>query len=88
MDVSQAYRVIGVAIVDRFVSDVDSGRICLQNQDTCFMAKILAAQINQLPEDPALRAALEYLCSESNKLYNCTVYLARQLYFRRCIVAG
>ncbi len=46
------------------------------------MAKILAAQINQLPEDPALRAALEYLCSESNKLYNCTVYLARQLYFK------
>ena len=46
------------------------------------MAKIFAAQINQLPDIPELQAALEYLCRESNKLYNCTVYLARQLYFK------
>ncbi|NES66039.1 MAG: transposase, partial [Okeania sp. SIO2D1] len=25
---------------------------------------------------------LEFLCYESNKLYNCTLYLARQLYFK------
>lgn len=46
------------------------------------MAKSFAAQINRLPDEPQLRAALEYLCSESNKLYNCTLYLARQLFFK------
>lgn len=46
------------------------------------MAKTFAAQVNQLPEDPPLRAALEYLCTTSNNLYNCTVYLGRQLYFK------
>ncbi|WP_084639485.1 RNA-guided endonuclease TnpB family protein [Geitlerinema sp. PCC 9228] len=29
-----------------------------------------------------MSAALEYLCRESNKLYNCTLYLARQLDFK------
>jgi len=46
------------------------------------MAKTFAAQVNRLPGSPELKAALEYLCRESNKLYNCTVYLARQLYFK------
>ena len=46
------------------------------------MAKTFAAQINRLPDEAELSAALEYLCRESNKLYNCTVYLARQLYFK------
>ena len=46
------------------------------------MVKTFAAQVNRLPEDRELSAALEYLCRESNKLYNCTVYLARQLYFK------
>jgi putative transposase len=46
------------------------------------MAKTFAAQVNRLPDSPGLGAALEYLCRESNKLYNCTVYLARQLYFK------
>lgn len=46
------------------------------------MAKTFAAQVNQLPDAPDLRAALEFLCSESNKLYNSTLYLARQLYFK------
>ncbi len=46
------------------------------------MTKTFTAQINRLPDDAELRAALEYLCKESNKLYNCTVYLARQLYFK------
>ncbi len=47
-----------------------------------FMAKAFTAQINRLPDSTELQAALEYLCRESNKLYNCTVYLARQLYFK------
>jgi len=46
------------------------------------MVKTFAAQINRLPRDAELSAALEYLCRESNKLYNCTTYLARQLYFK------
>jgi putative transposase len=29
-----------------------------------------------------LKAVLEYLCSESNKLNNCAIYYARQLYFK------
>ena len=46
------------------------------------MAKSFCAQVNRLPRDSATQAALEYLCTESNKLYNCTLYLARQLYFK------
>lgn len=46
------------------------------------MTKTFAAQVNRLPSDGDLSAALEYLCRESNKLYNCTTYLARQLYFK------
>jgi putative transposase len=41
-----------------------------------------AIQINRLPDEPTLNAALEYLCTTSNSLYNSTVYLARQLYFK------
>ena len=32
--------------------------------------------------DKELKAILEYLCSESNKLNNCAIYYARQLYFK------
>lgn len=46
------------------------------------MTKTFAAQVNRLPDSPELGAALQYLCRESNKLYNCTLYLARQLYFK------
>ena len=40
------------------------------------------AQVNRLPDSKELSAVLEYLCSESNKLYNCTTYVARQIYFK------
>jgi putative transposase len=46
------------------------------------MSKTYNAQVNRLPNDNQLSSVLEYLCSESNKLYNCTTYLARQLYFK------
>ena len=46
------------------------------------MVKLFKAQINRLPDNRELSAVLEYLCSESNKLYNCTTYLARQIYFK------
>ncbi|MCP2730942.1 RNA-guided endonuclease InsQ/TnpB family protein [Limnofasciculus baicalensis] len=32
--------------------------------------------------DPELRAVLEFICGESNKLHNCAVYYARQIYFK------
>ena len=44
--------------------------------------KLIKAQLNQLPKDGELSAVLEFICSESNKLYNCTLYLARQIYFK------
>ena len=46
------------------------------------MTKLYKAQVNRLPDSKELSAILEYLCSESNKLYNCTTYLARQIYFK------
>ena len=46
------------------------------------MSKLFKAQINQIPKEPELYAVVEFLCSESNKLYNCALYLARQLYFK------
>ncbi len=32
--------------------------------------------------DQDTQAIIEYLCSESNKVFNCTVYYARQMYFK------
>ena len=52
------------------------------------MAKTYNAQVNRLPENKELKAVLEYLCSESNKLYNCTTYLARQIYFKTGLYAN
>lgn len=46
------------------------------------MTKTFAAQVNRLPSNPSLSAALAFLCRASNTLYNCTTYLARQLYFK------
>lgn len=28
------------------------------------------------------QAIIEYICSESNKVFNCAVYYARQVYFK------
>jgi putative transposase len=35
-----------------------------------------------LKPDKELKAVLEYICQESNKLHNCAVYYARQIYFK------
>lgn len=29
-----------------------------------------------------LKAVLEFICGESNKLHNCAIYYARQMYFK------
>ena len=52
------------------------------------MVKLYNAQVNRLPDTKELKAVLEYLCSESNKLYNCTTYLARQIYFKTGLYAN
>jgi len=31
---------------------------------------------------PELRAVLEYVCGQANKIYNCSVYYARQVFFK------
>lgn len=41
-----------------------------------------------LHPEAGTQAILEYLCSESNKVYNCSLYYARQLYFKTKRFAG
>ncbi|MBD2278037.1 hypothetical protein [Aphanizomenon flos-aquae] len=35
-----------------------------------------------LHSDNETKAIIEYLCHESNSLYNCSVYYARQIWFK------
>ncbi|MBC7822813.1 MAG: IS200/IS605 family element transposase accessory protein TnpB [Candidatus Parcubacteria bacterium] len=44
--------------------------------------KQLGVQQNLISPNPELKAVLEYVCAESNKLHNCAVYYARQIYFK------
>ncbi|MFM7579929.1 MAG: RNA-guided endonuclease InsQ/TnpB family protein, partial [Microcystaceae cyanobacterium] len=44
--------------------------------------KIMGVQQVLLHPDKELAAVLEYICSESNKLHNCAVYYARQIWFK------
>jgi len=39
-------------------------------------------QQNLISPDSSLKAILEFVCSESNKLANCAIYYGRQLYFK------
>ena len=41
-----------------------------------------------LSPDKALSAILEYICTESNKIYNCAVYYARQVWFKTKRIVG
>ncbi|NEO73176.1 hypothetical protein [Moorena sp. SIO3H5] len=36
----------------------------------------------RLSPDKDLLAVLEYICKESNNIYNCSVYYARQMWFK------
>jgi putative transposase len=39
--------------------------------------------------DKDTKAIIEYLCTESNTLYNCSIYYGRQIWFKtRKIVSG
>ncbi|NER07576.1 MAG: hypothetical protein F6K17_35940 [Okeania sp. SIO3C4] len=44
--------------------------------------KNLGCQQILLHPDQELRAILEYLCGEANKVFNCSVYYARQVWFK------
>lgn len=44
--------------------------------------KLMGVQQNQLDCDAETQAILTYLCEESNNLYNCGVYWARQIFFK------
>lgn len=44
--------------------------------------KRMGVQQNLINADQDTMAVLEYLCSESNKLHNCAVYYARQMWFK------
>lgn len=43
---------------------------------------MFGCQQNLIPTDKNTQAIIEYLCSESNKVYNCAVYYARQIWFK------
>lgn len=45
--------------------------------------KVLGVQQCLLTPDKELKSILEYLCEESNKLHNCAVYYARQIWFKK-----
>ena len=42
----------------------------------------IGCQQNLLHPDKDLSAILEYLCGEANKVFNCSVYYARQIWFK------
>jgi putative transposase len=44
--------------------------------------KSMGVQQCLINTDKETQAILEYMCSESNKLYNCAVYYARQMWFK------
>jgi putative transposase len=43
---------------------------------------MLGCQQVLINPDRELQAILEYICTEANKLHNCAVYYARQIYFK------
>jgi hypothetical protein len=51
--------------------------------------KAMGVQQCLLTPEKDLKSILEYLCEESNKLHNCAVYYARQIWFKaRRFVTG
>ena len=44
--------------------------------------KNIGCQQVLLHPDKNLLAILEYLCAEANKVFNCSVYYARQVFFK------
>lgn len=49
---------------------------------TTASTKMFGCQQVLIKPDAGLQAILEFICSEANKLHNCAVYYARQVYFK------
>ena len=43
---------------------------------------MFGCQPNIISPDKDIKAVLEFLCSELSKLTNCSIYYARQMYFK------
>ncbi|MDJ0675841.1 MAG: transposase [Calothrix sp. MO_167.B42] len=52
------------------------------------MVYLYGCQQNLINPDSELKAILEFICSESNKLTNCGIYYARQLFFKANQIIG
>jgi hypothetical protein len=53
------------------------------------LKNLMGVQQCLITPDKDLKAIVEYICSESNKLHNCAVYYARQIWFKtRKFVTG
>ncbi len=52
--------------------------------DICYQCTSMdfGCRQNLLSPNPEEQAVLEYLCQESNKVYNCALYYARQVFFK------
>lgn len=46
------------------------------------LQKLMGMQQCLINPDNELKAILAYLCSESNKIHNCALYYARQIWFK------
>jgi len=44
--------------------------------------KLMGVQVNQIHCDSETLAIIQYLCEQSNNLFNCGVYWARQIFFK------
>jgi putative transposase len=44
--------------------------------------QVIGVQQNLISTDKGTQAVIEYICSESNKLSNCAIYYARQMWFK------
>jgi putative transposase len=44
--------------------------------------KLMGTQVNQIDCDAETLAIIQYLCEQSNNLFNCGVYWARQIFFK------
>ncbi len=62
--------------------------ICINNLFIEGKSNLYGCQQNLINPNQELKAILEFICSESNKLTNCGIYYARQLFFKTKKIIG
>ncbi len=68
---------------------VEALRACIINvSQQLERIELFGCQQILLKPDKKLKAVLEYICQQSNKLHNCAVYYARQIYFKSRVIDG